>query len=145
MKSLSFFLFGLILSAPILAKDLSIVIEHPRKNNRMLIRNEINCSEQCNWKSEQKKVLKGTTTNKEFAKNIEGLLELIQKDQIPASKKLSLRETFVNVTISDGKKTETFQLGHARSYQGDDLKKFSLVNSYLTKIEFNLQREKVKK
>ncbi len=111
----------------------------------MLIRNEINCSESCKWKSEQKKVQEGVSSNKEFTKNIEGLLELVQKDQIPSGKKLSLRETYVHVTISDGDKTEAFQLGHARSYKGNELKKFSRISEYLTKLEFNLQREKVKK
>lgn len=144
MKFLLFTLF-LSVSVPVMAKDISIEIIHPRKNRRVEIVNKIECATTCKWSSKSDKISHGTTDQSNFSKNIESLLELVEAGNVPASKKISQRDQYVDVTITESGKKHSFTLGMPRVYQGKDLEKFNQLNELIIKIEFNLQREKVKK
>ena len=144
MKIISFVLCYALFSPPAFA-GFSLIIEHPRKNNRQKIENKISCHENCQWASSQTETEKGTSPKEVFSKDLKVLHSLMMGGQYPKTKKLIDRETYVNITVSDDKETRKIQLGQARHYKGDNLKKFILINDLITKIEFNLLKEKVKR
>lgn len=133
----------LMISFSAMGKELSISIEHPKKERGEAVVNEIKCAASCDWKSSDKtkKSSSGIIESSDVPASIEKLSTL----EIPVAEKISARDLYVKVSIKNEGKSSSFELGFPHVYKGAELEKFNRVNELIRRIEFSVNSAKRKK
>ena len=142
MKFFDPFFLSFVFSVPVLAGELSVSIEHPRKEERSAFEESIICAKQCLWKSEGKT---GAAPSDFFIEEISALNSLVATGKIPAFKSSDPEKVYAVITLKSEEKTTSFKLGLPDQYIGAEGQKFSKLNDHIIKLEFLIAKQRVKK